>query len=443
SLQATLGTPPTKRYGHTAALWRHYIIIFGGTNEFQEYCNDVILFDLKQRAWSRPPITGHQVLARYLHTAVIYDDKMYVYGGFAKNAECTYVLSQMSVLDLNTFAWSKPHPVPPRYNHSALLVHDRMYIYAGKDGSGKTVTDLYVVDLRLGKVLPQTGITGDVELLKSHHFTEYVGDGRLVMFGKFMKNEEDSEYNLWLLDLGTLEWSKLPKERCLERGVWNYFTVATAEELGESASGTTDPSQRRLVFLGNADPKRPQLYDHFRDLLVVNLEPAGVWQVPATTLGSDFAWLLDHPELADFSLRPQDDEPVMVHRAVLCARWPHFRNLQASGMRETKDGWLELPESSEVVNAFVYYLYVDQLPEHASWEVVTGVLEIANIYLLPRLAKLCCRLLVERHMSLATCAPIFQAAVMAGESGLKLVALEYIFMHFGSVWRLQSLSMLN
>ncbi len=51
----------------------------------------------------------------------------------------TYVLDELSVLDLKSFTWSKFHGVPPRYNHSATLVGHKMYIYAGKDEHGNAV----------------------------------------------------------------------------------------------------------------------------------------------------------------------------------------------------------------------------------------------------------------------------------------------------------------
>lgn len=37
--------------------------------------------------WTQPTITG-SVCARYLHTSVVYEDKLFVYGGFAKSADC-------------------------------------------------------------------------------------------------------------------------------------------------------------------------------------------------------------------------------------------------------------------------------------------------------------------------------------------------------------------
>ncbi|RUS16955.1 hypothetical protein BC938DRAFT_476410, partial [Jimgerdemannia flammicorona] len=87
SVQAIKGVAPSKRYGHTASLWRNHIIIFGGCNEFSDYCSDLCVFDIQKSTWIRPEIRGLNVPARYLHTATVYDDKLYVYGGFAKNSD--------------------------------------------------------------------------------------------------------------------------------------------------------------------------------------------------------------------------------------------------------------------------------------------------------------------------------------------------------------------
>lgn len=59
----------------------------GGCNESQEYCNDVHIFDIETSTWIQPELKD-VVPARYLHSAVVYDNKLFIYGGFAKNPEC-------------------------------------------------------------------------------------------------------------------------------------------------------------------------------------------------------------------------------------------------------------------------------------------------------------------------------------------------------------------
>jgi N-acetylneuraminic acid mutarotase len=60
----------------------------GGCKETQDYCNDVHIFDIQKSTWMSPEIRGDLPAARYLHSAAVYDNKMFVYGGFAKNPDC-------------------------------------------------------------------------------------------------------------------------------------------------------------------------------------------------------------------------------------------------------------------------------------------------------------------------------------------------------------------
>lgn len=360
----------------------------------------------------------------------------------------------MNVLDLKTFTWSKPHSVPPRYNHSATLVDRKLYIYAGKDESGKTVSDLFVVDLDSLKVLPQMGLSGEVALLKSQHFTEYIGNQQMMVFGKHGENE----YGMWLLDLGTLHWKTLPRDRCFTDGVWNYFTACNADELsggginnqweatikGKDTSINLDGRQKLLLFLGNVDHERPQPYDHFKDMLLVNPEIMFLWQVPEAKLQDDFLSLLQEgQDWADYEIvssTEEGSEPVKCHRAVLWSRWQHFRHLSRSGMREISKAQLRLPESRLVIETFVFFLYTDQLPDLIDAFVLTSLLVMGNLYLLPRLSKLCCRKLATGDfLTVETCASIFQAAVEAREEGLKALILEFMFRHHGAILRCRSL----
>ncbi|KAF9180006.1 hypothetical protein BGZ50_006512 [Haplosporangium sp. Z 11] len=456
------GVPPTKRYGHTAVLWNHHIIIFGGSNEFYEYRDDVIVFSLKTKTWFRPEIRG-EVPARYLHTATVYRNKMYVYGGFAKNSKCTYVLEEMRILNLDTWTWSEAYAVPGRYNHSASLVGSKLWIYAGKDVSGNTVSDLHSIDLTTLRVLPHTGISGKVVLLKSQHFSESIGN-QLIVFGKYPNEATGTSlYGLWIMDLDQLEWRKLDIDQCLEDGVWNYFTIVSKKpqhqrklepsspqlsdcmDIVPSSGGynssldfddnTSAPS---LIFLGNTEQDRPQPYDHFRDVLSINMECLGVFQIPPSTLQSHMGLMLNNEEFSDFTIVAQGSgagSKIHVHRLVLSSRWPHFKNMHASGMVETTRGSMVLPEPYAVVYAFLLFLYTDTVDIDLEYTVVCDVMVMANMYLLERLKKLCASILHRHHLHIDTCVRIFQAASVSQEHGLKKLSQEFIFRHCGAVMK--------
>ncbi|CEP13651.1 hypothetical protein [Parasitella parasitica] len=432
-----------------------------GCNEFQEYCNDVHVFDVEKLAWFQPELNG-SVAARYLHSASVYDDKLFIYGGFAKNSDRTYVLDELSVLDLKTFTWSKYHGVPPRYNHSATLVGHKMYIYAGKDEHGNTISDLFVVNLNTPPYTPHLVLNGSTNsqmvLLKSQHFCEAVC-GKLLVFGRYLTHPNNSSssnsavsgsgnsgnavaapesmYGLWMLDLDTLTWERQDCNANFEVGGWNYFTIVS--ESNDQQSIDQQVTLNNLFFLGNTDPFRPQGYDHFRDALVINGETLGLYDIPPLSISCEFSRLLNNPELSDFVIVPSNGQELHVHQVILITRWPHFRNIYESGMMESRQRRMEIPEPYEVVLAFLKYLYNDRIDESESCDIVCQVLALANMYLLNRLKKICCERLYRQHLTIETCGLIFEKAITAEEVGLKLLTLDFMFKNLGYVLKSNTL----
>ncbi|OZJ06408.1 hypothetical protein BZG36_00576 [Bifiguratus adelaidae] len=501
---AAKGVPPSKRHGHTANLWNNYIVIFGGCNEYQEYCNDVHIFDIEKQTWTRPDVRGsHNVAARYLHTATVYDDKLFVYGGFAKKPEYTYVLEELSILDLKTFTWIQHHPVPPRYNHSATLINSKLYIYAGKDEHGTTVSDLFCIELSTENYVPHQilgahyghyGARGQLVLLKSQHFCEAVC-GKLLVFGKYIVNDGPNHsgnltmggsngtlsssnrtsntspqvlttgtpvYGLWMLDLDTLEWKRMDCSSNFDVGGWNCFTVvndldspvqarqnSASRRWQNQPSGHPSssamiidsdlqkalPSNSNLLFLGNTDPVRPQGYDHFREALYIPTESLGLYDIPTSQISNEFSHLLGTVDLSDFVIATSDGHEIPVHKVILMTRWSHFQNIFRSGMIEATQNRMEVPEPYPVVYVFLKYIYTDHVSEHESTDVLCDLLVMANMYLIPRLAKMCCEILYRHHLSIESCGMIFEKAIMSAEIGLKMLTVEFMFRHLGALLR--------
>ncbi|KAL7329538.1 hypothetical protein PS15p_204617 [Mucor circinelloides] len=371
----------------------------------------------------------------------------------------TYVLDELSVLDLKSFTWSKYHGVPPRYNHSATLVGHKMYIYAGKDEHGNTVSDLFVVNLNTPPYTPHLVLNGSTNsqmvLLKSQHFCEAVC-GKLLVFGRYLTqpntalmstsnsssssssssghssigSNPESMYGLWMLDLDTLTWERQDCNANFKIGGWNYFTI-----ISESNDQSMDQqvTLNSLFFLGNTDPFRPQGYDHFRDALIINGETLGLYDIPPPSISSEFSRLLNNPELSDFIIVPSNGQELHVHQVILITRWPHFRNIYKSGMMESRQRRMEIPEPYDVVLAFLKYLYNDQLDDNESCEIICQVLVLANMYLLYRLKKICCERLYRHHLTIETCGVIFEKAIAAEEAGLKSLTLDFMFRNLGYI----------
>jgi hypothetical protein len=98
---SSAGTTPSARSGHAAAVWKHFMIVFGGFYEaaagrgassgVPKWYNDVTVFDLQTEQWMEVP---HSKLAMSnrpeprsaCNMAVVQDDKIIVQGGFSKLA---------------------------------------------------------------------------------------------------------------------------------------------------------------------------------------------------------------------------------------------------------------------------------------------------------------------------------------------------------------------
>lgn len=167
---------------------------------------------------------------------------------------------------------------------------------------------------------------------------------------------------------------------------------------------------------------------------MINSESLGLYDIPPTQhISCEFSRLLNNPELSDFVIVPAGGQEFHVHQVILITRWPHFRNIYKSGMMESREKRMEIPEPYEVVLAFLKYLYNDRLDKEESCEVICEVLVLANMYLLERLKKICCERLYREHLNMSSCGYIFEKAMMAEEHGLKMLTLDYMFQHYGQV----------
>ena len=120
----------TARTGHSIVIYNGKIYLFGGADD-SGYLNDVWEYNISSRIWTELSPSGTPPAARAFHTAIEYSGKMYVFGGL--DVSSSY--NDLYELDLSTFAWSSPSTTggPPdiRFNHTAIEYTGKMYIFAG------------------------------------------------------------------------------------------------------------------------------------------------------------------------------------------------------------------------------------------------------------------------------------------------------------------------
>ena len=73
------------RYGHTMVEYHGRLYVFGGSvaSAHDNLASDLLCFDLDHKSWEKviPRSTSQPITGRLFHTAVVYQDKMYIFGG--------------------------------------------------------------------------------------------------------------------------------------------------------------------------------------------------------------------------------------------------------------------------------------------------------------------------------------------------------------------------
>ncbi|USP79324.1 hypothetical protein yc1106_06598 [Curvularia clavata] len=174
------GDIPGVRMGHTACLWQgNKLLVFGGENEHRQHLADVIVFDLKTAHWTQPELHGPIPRGRARHSAVIYDDKLYISGGQTGHDS---VLDDICYLDLKTWTWSRTWRFVPRYDHASWIWNGRIWIFGGINDEMEKNNEIWWLDLRGSPEFEHAMKygTGDRQLMSSRHRYPMPASGQLA-----------------------------------------------------------------------------------------------------------------------------------------------------------------------------------------------------------------------------------------------------------------------
>ncbi|KAI0258345.1 hypothetical protein BC834DRAFT_926538 [Gloeopeniophorella convolvens] len=188
------GLPPPCR-AHSATLVGRKVVIFGG-REGASYYSSVHVFDVLTRRWTRPVIGGVDIPPpRRAHTTVLYQGKIWVFGG----GNGMQALNDVWTLDvggaLDRVCWEhmpvngRKRPAPRGY-HTANLVQNVMVIVGGSDGR-ECFHDIWCLNL---DSLVWTQVKPDTLHRRLSHSSAQIGSYLFISGG-----HDGSEYTLELL----------------------------------------------------------------------------------------------------------------------------------------------------------------------------------------------------------------------------------------------------
>ncbi|EAL60855.1 Ras guanine nucleotide exchange factor [Dictyostelium discoideum AX4] len=150
----TEGTKPSPRYGHTAVVESGHMIVFGGiscdqTTKQQTVNNDIFSLNLDTKQWSQV-LSTCPPSPRTHHTATMHKGNMYVFGG--QDQQSNQVEDIVHCYTWASNSWKsiqfEGSSMTPRSDHSAVLFQDSIFISGGSSKSQTSQNlEIYEYDL--------------------------------------------------------------------------------------------------------------------------------------------------------------------------------------------------------------------------------------------------------------------------------------------------------
>lgn len=140
--------------------------------------------------------------------------------------------------------------------------------------------------------------------------------------------------------------------------------------------------------------------------------------------------MLNDEEFSDVTFLVEGS-PIYAHRALLAQRCDHFAAMFRSGMRESVERVIPLPNlSRRVFLLLLEYIYCDsvQVPVEDAVELYIA----ADLYHVERLRDMCCTV-VRRNLSPENSGPLLQVAADAHCHVLKDLIMMYVVENFDIV----------
>jgi len=244
------------RFGHTAVLWGGTMWIFGGqtstTGTSSVLSNSIIAYHIEKNEWwsVNPDTLSHFPSPRKGHSATVFNDAMFIFGGCGSNSEA---YSDMWMYSFGTNMWSQVriHGKAPsaRYNHASEILDSSWYIYGGQDGS-KDLSDFHVCDMRTFTWNP-VEMSGETPVKpQAKQGAKMVAfDGRLVLIGGSNALDDYAldlyvfypKKGAWFLQRYEMETEEEPMDGSSSSGPANTNTSSSSSNMvGSSFVGGTD-----------------------------------------------------------------------------------------------------------------------------------------------------------------------------------------------------------
>ncbi|XP_063958403.1 kelch domain-containing protein 3-like [Lytechinus pictus] len=208
---------PFQRYGHSVVVYNDKVYLWGGRNDTSGADNKLYSFDTKTSRWTLETPTGQLPDATDGHSACIIGHRMYVFGGFIDLLQSYSNLTY--ALDFRDMKWTllQPRRYVPHWRdfHTATPVNDQIFVFGGRsDRSGPWYTgqEFYCNELKVFDIKncdwTSPKATGTPPIGRRSHST-VLHDNHLCVFAGFNHTIDTHFNDVHKLDLSSFEWKKV------------------------------------------------------------------------------------------------------------------------------------------------------------------------------------------------------------------------------------------
>lgn len=374
---ASYGRSPSARHSHAAVVYENSMYIFGGYDG--SYKSDLHEYDFINNRWNSVPAIGRRPRPRYRSTCVVYKNLMILYGGH----DGTRHLSDTFVFDFISLTWNSLitegiQPIP-RDSHVSVIHGNSMYVFGGS--SGTALNDLHELQL------PTTATTNNNSVVH-----------------------------------GTNNQSSIAVAR------WRSINTARpdGQQLRHRFCHVAVPYNDSMYIFGGYDgTNRINSFIKF-DFTVYDLS----FEVPTTTIIKDFRSLVNNEILSDITFIVEN-QPIYAHKLMLM-RCSYFQALFSGHMRESNMDTIRIEQVRyPIFLGILEYLYTDQL-NNIPFNSAMEYFEAADLFCIPRL-KIMCEKRMLNNITFDNAASIFHAADVHSATILRQKAKKYILNNFEDI----------
>jgi len=202
--------------------------------------------------------------------------------------------------------------------------------------------------------------------------------------------------------------AKLKDHRVVKVASYNEHTAALIEPLDDSGNFYC-PSSRQVLQISS--------------LFMQNLKE-----------------MLHNPEFSDVTFIVEGRQ-IYAHKIILSRRCEHFAAMFRSGMRESHESTIEMPNVSyDVFMLVLEYLYTDSVKIEVDYAIEFYLL--ADLYQISRIKEMCI-LVIKRNLSSENAAKLLQASHDAHCQILKDICMEYIVVNFDFISKSEDIKVVS